>query len=225
MHETKITFHLPSEKKLCGYCGFSSWYWLDSKVRRNTEEFQWASLANDAWCCDQERWQNLNFPKQVWNLWQTRRQIIAAILGAEESDFIIGLSLKIPLPVTARWVAHVLSFQPLSHLYARCGMALRAPWSVNALLERLPVCFQTSVFLLPPTGSGLKCLRLFNRNRELLNLRLLSFLQGQQCCLVSLQDKQCILLSEYFASSFWWFFLVCSHPVPNTTVFKPKLGN
>lgn len=103
-----------------GFGVFLSWYWLDTKVRRNTKEIQLASLVNHAWCCDQARWQNLNFPKQVWKLWQMRRQIIVTILGAEKIDFIIGLSLKIPLPVTAWWVSHVLSFQPLSHLCARC---------------------------------------------------------------------------------------------------------
>lgn len=91
-----------------GFGGFLSWYWLDTKVRRNTKEIQLASLVNHAWCCDQARWQNLNFPKQVWKLWQMRRQIIVTILGAEEIDFIIGLSLKIPLLVTAWWVSRVI---------------------------------------------------------------------------------------------------------------------
>lgn len=46
-----------------GFGGFSSWYWLDTKARRNTKEIQPASLVNHAWCCDQAKWQNLNFPK------------------------------------------------------------------------------------------------------------------------------------------------------------------
>lgn len=74
----------------------------------------------------------------------------------------------------------------------------RTAWTAPCLLSDIRV-------LLPPTGSHWKCPRLFSRNRELVNLRLLSFLRGHQCCLVSLHNKEYIFFFEYF-TSFCCFF-------------------
>lgn len=97
MHETKIAFHLQNGKKhsySCALVCFFPWNWLDTKVRRNSEEIQLTSLVNHAWYCNQGRWQNLNFPKQVWNPWQMRRQIIVMIQGALREWFRYWLVLE-----------------------------------------------------------------------------------------------------------------------------------
>lgn len=199
---------------VCVFCFslvFFLWNWLDTKIRRNSEEIQLASLVNHAWHCDQERWQDLNFGKQVWRPWQMRRQIIVMIQGALRGWFHYWLVLEDTSP--SDQVAHVLLLlQPFSHLCAKCRAALRAPWSVNAKTSWTTSHLLSDICVFAASNRVTENVRLFSRNRILPNLRFLSFLQGYWYCFVSLKEKHYNIFSSLNISPLlfagFWFGLM-----------------
>lgn len=208
---------------LCFSLVFFLWNWLHTKIRRNSEEIQLASLVNHTWCCDQERWQDLNFGKQVWRPWQMRRQIIVMIQGALRGWFHYWLVLEDTS--SSNQVAHVLLLlQPFSHLCAKCRAALRAPWSVNAKTSWTTSHLLSDICVFAASNRVTENVRLFSRNRILPNLRFLSFLQGYWY-FVSLKEKHYNIFSSLNISPLhfglvWWGFFVCSHAVPKIMFFE-----